>query len=136
MPIKYCSHMISRKELRDNKNHLYVFGDNMLRQGYGGQAKEMRGEPNAIGIPTKYFPAMVPTAFFNNQSLSEPSVEHALRLAFHTIEICLEENRIVVIPAAGIGTGLAELPKRAPGIHKYITDKLKELGDKYGSYEV
>jgi len=44
---------ITRQMLRAEPGTLWVFGDNLQRKGLGGQAKEMRGEPNAIGIPTK-----------------------------------------------------------------------------------
>jgi redox-sensitive bicupin YhaK (pirin superfamily) len=33
---------------------LFVFGDNLRRTGFGGQAAEMRGEPNAVGIAPGY----------------------------------------------------------------------------------
>ena len=108
----------------------------MIHQGYGGQAKEFRGESNSIGIPTKYLPAMIPTAFFTNESWKEKSVYNEITIALYTIEEALVINKIVNIPKAGIGTGLAELPKRAPIIYKYIIDVLNNLGEKYGSYEV
>jgi hypothetical protein len=47
---------IKREDLRANPTVLYVFGDNEARTGLGGQAKEMRGEPNAVGIATKASP--------------------------------------------------------------------------------
>jgi hypothetical protein len=135
MPIKHCTHLITRKELKDNPNVIYVFGDNMIRQGYGGQAKEMRGEPNAVGIPTKYSPSLAPHAFFTNKSLEEKAVKDAIDEAFARLEERLLHKQIVVIPA-GIGTGLADLPKRAPLVHLYIMNKIQELETKYGCYKV
>lgn len=136
MPIKYSTHIITRKELRDNPNTIYVFGDNMARQGYGGQAKEMRGEPNAIGIPTKYYPTMSEQAFFTDEVFLDKEVMYAVDNALNRIKEQLQYKNIVVIPSAGIGTGLAELPKRAPNFYKYILQKLELLGENYGSYEV
>jgi hypothetical protein len=52
MPIIYQK-FIRRQDLRNNRDKFYVFGDNMQRIGYGGQARDMRGEPNAIGAVTK-----------------------------------------------------------------------------------
>lgn len=63
MPLIYQK-MIFRKDLKTNPDKLYVFGDNVERQGLRGQAAEMRGEPNAIGFPTKWFPKLTPKAFF------------------------------------------------------------------------
>ena len=42
---------ITRKDVRENRFKIYVFGDNLQKIGYGGQAKAMRGEYNTIGIP-------------------------------------------------------------------------------------
>ena len=44
---------IQRIDIQCNRHCLYLFGDNLDRQGMGGQAKEMRGEPNSFGIATK-----------------------------------------------------------------------------------
>jgi len=49
MPILYQD-QIKRDDLRAHPDRIYLFGDNVARQGRGGQAKEMRGEPNALGI--------------------------------------------------------------------------------------
>ncbi len=43
----------TRAYIRAHPDWLFVFGDNMMRRGFGGQAAEARGEPNAIGIATK-----------------------------------------------------------------------------------
>ncbi len=47
---------IYREDLKTNQGVMYLFGDNDMRVGKGGQAKEMRGEPNAIGIRVKKAP--------------------------------------------------------------------------------
>jgi hypothetical protein len=51
----------------------FVFGDNLLGFGKGGQAI-IRGEPNAFGVPTKRKPAMSPGSFFEegNEADSTP----------------------------------------------------------------
>lgn len=105
---------ITRQMLRNEPDMLFVFGDNMIEQGLGGQAKEMRGEPNAVGIPTKRLPATRQSAFFRDGDLRDarPKIEAAfLRLAFHLLK-----GGEVVWPADGIGTGLAELKTRSPVI--------------------
>ena len=57
---------IERSMLQQRPNDIFIFGDNMIRKGLGGQAREMRGEPNAIGIPTKKFPSMSEASFFTD----------------------------------------------------------------------
>lgn len=100
--------------IRSEPEGLFVFGDNLERWGLGGQAKEMRGEPNAVGIPTK----RSPRAYLCNEDLDEwiaATKEDVEKLHSHT--------GIVVWPKDGIGTGLAQLAVRAPVIY----DKIRKL---------
>jgi hypothetical protein len=106
--------MISRSDLQANPDTLYVFGDNMQRRGRKGQAAEMRGEPNAIGIPTKWRPARTEDAYLSDDAWKDPEVKSAIEGAFRKLETHLASGRNIVLPADGIGTGLAELPTRAP----------------------
>jgi hypothetical protein len=102
---------ISRADLRANPNTLYVFGDNMVERGMGGQAKEMRGEPNAVGIPTKKFPHMRAGAFF-----TDADFDAWFAKANPKFQRLKNSNQPIVWPEDGIGTGLAQLQQRAPRI--------------------
>ena len=54
---------ITREYLRDNPNHIFVFGDNTLRRGKGGAAA-LRDEPNTYGFITKILPNNSNEAFY------------------------------------------------------------------------
>ena len=54
-------------DLRAEPDKIFLFGDNLKQAGYGGQAKEMRGEENAVGIPSKKAPSNSPTSFFTDK---------------------------------------------------------------------
>jgi hypothetical protein len=102
--------------IQANPHVLFVFGDNILRIGYGGQAKEARGEMNAVGIPTK----MSPDQYLYDDdfyTVKEPIVEAFVILAQH-----LRKGYDVVWPFDGVGTGLARLPETAPRIFEAIED--------------
>ncbi len=73
-----------------------MFGDNLVCRGLGGQAKEMRGEPNAVGYPTKRRPSMTSSAFFDDGdfTLFTSSVIPTLR----RLEKHLEAGGTVVFP--------------------------------------
>lgn len=109
---------ITRADLRANPDKVYVFGDNVQRSGLGGQAKEMRGEPNAIGVVTKWAPSMLPRAFFDDTAACKVPVERDLLL----VQQALDRGRTVVVPADGIGTGLSRLPKYAPNLDAFIKE--------------
>lgn len=128
MPVETAAH-ITRQMVQSSPDTLFVFGDNLERRGRGGQAAEMRGEPNAVGIPTKRAPRRDEAAYFTDADYTTAVAairSDMIRLADH-----VKRGGIVVIPQDGIGTGLAELPRRAPRIHSYIErcfEKLRCLG--------
>lgn len=116
---------INRSDLRANPTHLFVFGDNEERIGLGGQAGACRGEPNAIGVATKRSPSMHPTAFWSDDDFNRCAaiVDEDLVPVFKH----LRAGGVVVLPEAGIGTGLSELPKRAPRLAAHIATRFEEL---------
>lgn len=109
---------ITRRMLQEEPSSLFVFGDNMLHQGLGGQAREMRGEPNAVGIPTKWIPSMQAHAFFKDQDLF-PWLEEVMP-AFQRLMRASRAGIKIVWPADGIGTGRARLERSAPAIWNVI----------------
>lgn len=100
--------------LRAAPGTLWVFGDNLQGHGLGGQAAEMRGEPNAIGIPTKHAPSMAPAAFLTDDDW--PTFRVAASAPLARLLAHIRAGGDVVWPANGVGTGLADLPARAPRI--------------------
>lgn len=109
---------IKRSDLRSNPDKRYVFGDNVRRVGLGGQAKEMRGEPNAIGVVTKWSPSMLKKAFFDDSAECWEYVVNDLI----TVQDALNQGLTVVVPSDGIGAGLSRLPELAPQLYDYIVD--------------
>lgn len=126
MPVIFQK-FINREDVRKNRNKMYIFGDNLKEIGYGGQAREMRGEYNTIGIPTK----KSPFAYLNDSDYDK--VIPLIKIQFDIIRGHLQCNHIIVIPSAGIGTGLADLPNKAPKIWKVIKENLEKLGWKYNN---
>lgn len=120
---------ITRQIVRANPDKLFLFGDNFERRGYGGQAKEMRGEPNAFGIAVKFAPTMHEDAFFTDANGSAGNCGQ-INLEFRRLREKIKNGGFstVVIPADGIGTGLAELDKRAPQTFAYLQRELEALG--------
>lgn len=118
---------VTRAMVEMDRETLFVFGDNMLGRGFGGQAADMRGEPNTIGVPTKWAPDRRLGAYFTDAERNDPDVRHAIHKAFEAMRAALSEGRNVVIPADGLGTGLAELPTRAPRLHAMIEAAIASL---------
>ena len=124
MPILF-QERITRADLQKNPERLYVFGDNLAGKGYGGLARECRGEPNAIGIATKRAPSMNVDAFFSDADFDR--WELATFAAWNRLWKAILAGGTVVFPKAGIGTGLARLPDCAPQIKAGIDKAIARL---------
>ena len=117
---------ITRSFVREHRNHIFVFGDNLARRGFGGQAAQMRAEPNAIGIPTKKLPSNVEEAFFTDAEFGQNKA--AIDRAFERLyRMSSTPEQVVVVPGDGLGTGRAQLDKRAPQTFAYLQKQLAEL---------
>lgn len=113
MPIEFRDGIITRADLRAEPDKVFVFGDNMARVGYGGQAAAMRGEPNAVGVATLYAPG---DFYRDGDPLALMEVVNDL----HCVSDLILQGKTIVVPSAGIGTGLARLPQSYPALHQFI----------------
>jgi hypothetical protein len=112
--------------VRENPDCVFIFGDNLLGIGQGGQAI-IRNEPNAHGIPTKKAPSMSSKSFF-----SDSEYDQNVDAINNAIENIPSGYDCIVFPEDGLGTGLAELPVRAPKTFSYLVDTInKKFGDIY-----
>ena len=117
----------TRELITANPDVLFVFGDNLARVGYGGQAKEARGCKNAVGIPTKISPSQNITDDLVYQNPSRYCVP--VTEAFDRLQAHLKEGKNVVWPEDGVGTGLAALPIHAPKFLEGIEAHKERLFD-------
>ncbi len=106
---------------------MYLFGDNDKRKGLGGQAKEMRGEQNAVGIRTKHAPHLGPDAFWNDLEWDD----HVSKIINDMLPVVnhLQDGGVVIIPSDGIGTGLSRMEDHCPKTYEYLQKALTALGD-------
>ena len=120
---------IEKADVFFNKNHLFVFGDNDVRKGFGGLAKEVRGSPNSAGIRVKKYPSMSHDSFYNDGEFNEQK-----KKIDKDIEDIVDrsiEYEYLVFPKSPIGSGRANLPNKSPRTYKYLMEKLKVLGINY-----
>jgi hypothetical protein len=125
MNVMYLPH-ITRVYVRSNLDMLFIFGDNDKRQGFGGQAKEMRGEPNTYGIRVKKSPAMMPDSFYTDDEYDENIIK--IDNDIETIIFLMQGYKILVIPSHGVGTGLANLKIKAPKTFTHLCNSMQQEG--------
>lgn len=118
MPLIIQKEWFTKEQIKSNPDTWFVFGDNEMRQGTGGQAKPCRGEPNTIGIRTKRKPKTDPDAYWTDETVEDNLL--MIDQDFACVESLLEEGHTVIFPAAGVGTGLAKLDDNAPKTMRHI----------------
>ena len=108
------------------KDKVFLFGDNIedAKTGYRPTSTQavIRGEENAIGIPTKKNRGTTAASYFTDADFDEfkAGVDDAITKA-------KASGKTIVLPENGIGTGAAQLEKRAPKCFKYLQDQLNAL---------
>jgi len=118
-------HRIYRTDLKNNPDILYLFGDNEQRRGRGGQAKECRGEPNAVGIATKVKPARSEESYWSDGDYDR-CIE-IIESDFERAILHAKAGGIIICPSDGLGSGLSELPTRAPRLFQYIQSMIHQI---------
>ncbi|QTC88068.1 DUF7831 domain-containing protein [Brevundimonas pondensis] len=114
-------HRIYRADLQANPAVLYVFGDNEERWGRGGQAAEMRDEPNAVGVAT----LKAPGVFWTESDVARQCAVIDADMA--PLFEALRAGRTVIFPLDGIGSGLADLERRSPTTWAHLQHRINEL---------
>ena len=127
MNIEIQKEWYSLEQCKSNPNKLYVFGDNALRIGNGGQA-QIRPADNTYGIATKLKPSMDEASFFSDET------DHA-DILFADIQELYDfymndndtEIDTIVFPAEGLGTGLSQMPERSPRLYEWMNETISIL---------
>lgn len=116
----------TRKIVKDYPNCLFVYGDNDRGFGKGGQAI-IRGLKNTIGIPTKKYPSNREKSFYTDEEYDKNCQK--IDKAIEKIKKVFYEKGYdyLVLPKDGFGTGLSQLPKKAPDTYKYLCEAVEEL---------
>jgi len=110
----------------DSKSQIFLFGDNEQRKGKGGQAKVMRGHAKAYGIRTKRAPSMSESAFWTDKTYKS-NIKMMADDFLAAFMAASDGDHELVIPSAGIGTGMAQLKQRAPRTYKWLNSFLRNL---------
>ena len=92
---------IDKKYLRENRNHIFVFGDNTKREGRGGAAI-LRDEPNTWGFVTKIMPTHDAGSYYTPEQYDKVYEVQIKRLKKE-----IEKNPDKLFLITRLGAGLA-----------------------------
>lgn len=114
----------------NNPNKLFIFGDNTQRYGKAGQA-QIRECQNSVGLATKFNPGMNDYDFFSDARFEECStiMERDVQKIINCLTNPSRGFDTLVFPVNGFGTGLSQLPEKAPRTYGILC---KLLNDYFG----
>ncbi len=92
---------ITKEYLRQNPDHIFIFGDNLFGKGHGGAAA-LRDEPNTLGFTTKKAPNNEDRSFYRPSEYKE-IFEQEMEGLISWIKTCPEKTFLL----SKIGSGLA-----------------------------
>lgn len=132
--IIFTDNVYTRDAVSKDLDNFYLFGDNTddrLNTHYIPTQTQavIRGLPNAIGIDTKHNRGWDITSFLSDADFD--SMQEHYNNQFKLIEDKLKEGHNIIIPRAGIGTGKAQLPSKAPRIFENINNRISNLYNVY-----
>lgn len=115
-----------REKVKADACAVYLFGENYRQDGtkYVPAATQavIRGLPNAIGIPTKNDPGTGDFAYLTDKQFGQFK-----KSTIRAITKAMKSGKVIVIPGDGIGTGAAQLSRRAPMCAAFLSGALNTL---------
>ena len=105
----------TRDDLRANRNCVFVYGDNVAREGHRGLARQMRGEPNAHPISISWAPFEPFTHATAAKAMAQ--IDQDLD-ALHALK-----TQLIVWPLIGIVPEFQAIPVE---IHQYLQAQAKQ----------
>jgi hypothetical protein len=123
MKIKFIDSFYSLQLSQSKPQTLFLFGDNTMRVGNGGQAI-IRNLPNSLGVITKKVPNTKEEAFFRDKDLEE--YKEYLEIDMSILrEKGKDFDEIVV--NKNIGLGLADMLNKCPLCYQELIKTLTEF---------
>jgi hypothetical protein len=118
----YCTFWTTDDCSKEPKS-LFIFGDNDVKKGCGGQAV-IRYCKNAYGIPTKKFPSNNSNSFYTDAEY-DTNCKQIMDSIMQIIKISKQYEEIN-FPLDGFGTGLARLQSKAPKTLNFLNQMIKK----------
>lgn len=97
----FKNRLISKDFLDTNPNAIFVFGDNLLKTGYGGAAL-LRDHPQSIGFVTKKYPDNKDTSFYRPEEY-----ESIFREQLNLLKEIIQSSQDKIFYISQLGAGLA-----------------------------
>ena len=113
----------SIEDIIKSPNKIFIYGDNDLRTGLGGQAI-IRNESNTLGIRTKKKPTHEKDAYYTDKEFEDNKKKIIQDIKKISDELLF--GTTIVFSEGGYGTDRAKLKEKAPKTYQFLCDILLE----------
>jgi hypothetical protein len=113
----------SIEDVIKSPNKIFIYGDNDLRTGLGGQAI-IRNESNTLGIRTKKKPTHEKDAYYTDKEFEDNKKKIIQDIKKISDELLF--GTTIIFSEGGYGTDRAKLKEKAPKTFKFLCDILLE----------
>jgi len=101
----------SENDCDNSPRTLFIFGDNDIKTGRGGQAV-IRFCKNSFGIPTKKYPNYRISSYYMDSDYDNNIIK--IKYAIENLIKKSEDYDVIMFPKNGLGTGLSKMQIYAP----------------------
>ena len=111
-------------DVKSTPEKLFIFGDNDLRIGTGGQAV-IRNNSNTYGIRTKKRPSITDDSYYSDTEYefnTQKILQDILQIKFYQLS-----GVQIVLSDGGYGTGLSMLKEKAPKTYDFLLKSLRSF---------
>lgn len=122
--IKIFNGYWSVDDVKSSPENLFIFGDNDLRIGLGGQAV-IRNLANTYGLRTKKRPSITEDSYYSDNEYefnTQKILQDILQIKFEQLS-----GFRIVLSSGGYGTGLSMLKEKAPKTYEFLVKSLRSF---------
>ena len=126
MNVLWLTSSFKKDDILTNKDTVWVYTENMLREGGGEEVEWMRNNDNCHAIITRE--TIGSNGYFKEDNIFKTS--RIMRDSFHSLQLKIRQGKLVILPSIEINEALIELEKNAPTL-AIIFSKCIDTTNKY-----
>jgi len=110
MNVLWLTSPFKKEDVLTNKDTVWVYTENMLREGGGEEVEWMRSNENCHAIITRE--SIGKDGYFREDNIVKTT--RCIKNQFDSLYLRLKQGKLVIIPSVDINEAIIELEKNAP----------------------
>ena len=110
MNVLWLTSPFKKEDVLTNKDTVWVYTENMLREGGGEEVEWMRNNDNCHAIITRE--SIGKDGYFREDNMVKTT--RCIKNQFDSLYLRLKQGKLVIIPSVDVNEAIIELEKQAP----------------------